>query len=391
MTFAAALLLQTGNSFPGTAAAAQEDVPGVYQVMVSSMVYGTHVKVEYPVLNGVEGYDQNVVDTINTYFYEEARKVIEEQGPETDSVILDLQNAGSNMAEYVSYEVTCDSIYLNGNVLSVSQMYYMNMGGAHPYHFMAGTSFDLATGEKMSMGDLLGCDEVTAKEAVVAAYKETIIGQVENISEESIRNSFDEMAYWMEEDGMHVNLAQYAVASYAAGPQHVVVTGDTVSRVSGTSGASPGTEIPLTAGGTSSSDGGSQSSGSSGASGETITVINGIQAPSSDFIFPFSSSRLLTSDDLRKLEGASVEEEHYKSQLAINEILARYGYTFHAEQGGAAKEAYDKFEGLSWYESAKPYCPSGSANDMLYTYISSTELKNVDIICEWQKQHNCYY
>ena len=122
-----------------------------------------------------------------------------------------------------------------------------------------------------------------------------------------------------------------------------------------------------------------------------ITVVNGIQAPASDFIFPYSSTQTLTDSDLTKLEGSSVEEEHYKSQLAINEILARYGYVFHPENGGASKEAYDQFNGKSWYEQAKPYCPSDSANDMLYTYISSTELNNIDIICEWQKVHNCYY
>ena len=91
------------------------------------------------------------------------------------------------------------------------------------------------------------------------------------------------------------------------------------------------------------------------------------------------------------LDAETVEERHYRSQLAINEILARYGYTFSPEQGGAAKEAYDQFEGKEWYEQAKPYCPSSSANDMLYTYISDTELQNVDLICEWQKQNGCYY
>ena len=61
------------------------------------------------------------------------------------------------------------------------------------------------------------------------------------------------------------------------------------------------------------------------------------------------------------------------------------------DRGGAAKEAYDQFEGKDWYEQAKPYCPSASANEMLYTYISATELENVNIICEWQKQNGCYY
>ncbi|MCI6869035.1 MAG: YARHG domain-containing protein, partial [Lachnospiraceae bacterium] len=172
----------------------------------------------------------------------------------------------------------------------------------------------------------------------------------------------DLMEYWVQPDGMYVNIAPYNVASYAAGQQQAIVTPEILTAVqNGTT------------------------------EDEMITVINGLQAPASDFILPYSSVRSITDDDLKKLEGASVEEEHYRSQLAINEILARYGYVFHPENGGASKEAYDQFQGKSWYEQAKAYCPSESANEMLYTYLSNIELANVNRICEWQKVHNCYY
>jgi hypothetical protein len=217
----------------------------------------------------------------------------------------------------------------------------------------------------MTMGDLLGCDETTAQNAVVEAYRKDVIDKVENVTEESIRNSFDSMAFWMAEEGMYVNIAQYVVASYAAGPMQALVTPEILASVEN------GSTVET--------------------SGETVTVINGIQADADDFIFPYSSERLLTDADLVKLEGSSVEEEHYKSQLAINEILARYGYVFHPENGGSSEEAYDQFEGLAWYEEAKAYCPTTSANEMLYQYINSTESDNIDIICEWQRQHGCYY
>ena len=222
------------------------------------------------------------------------------------------------------------------------------------------------------MGDLLGYDEAAAKEAVVAVYRKNIIGQVENITEDSIRGAFDIMEYWMAQDGMHVSIPAYGVASYAAGPQEVTVTAAGVTGGSGNGSEQNAEQLPP-------------------GSGETITVIAGIQADASDFIFPYSSERALTDADLVKLEGNSVEEEHYRSQLAINEILARYGYVFHPEYGGSSEEAYDQFNGKAWYEEAKPYCPSTSANDMLYTYITDLELSNIEVICEWQKMHNCYY
>ena len=74
--------------------------------------------------------------------------------------------------------------------------------------------------------------------------------------------------------------------------------------------------------------GGDGAQESTAAGQETVTVIGGISAPASDFIFPFSSQRLITDSDLTVLQADTVEERHYKSQLAINEILARYGYVF---------------------------------------------------------------
>ena len=242
-------------------------------------------------------------------------------------------------------------------------------------------------GKELTMGDLLGCDEKAAEEAVVAAYRKNIIGQVENITEDSIRGAFDIMEYWMAQDGMHVSIPAYGVASYAAGPQEVTVTAADVTGGAG-DGSEQNAEQPPVSGDSGSDYNAEQPSADSG---ETITVIAGIQADAADFIFPYSSERALTDADLVNLEGSSVEEEHYRSQLAINEILARYGYVFHPEYGGSSEEAYDQFNGKAWYEAAKPYCPSTSANDMLYTYITDLELSNINVICEWQKAHNCYY
>ena len=191
------------------------------------------------------------------------------------------------------------------------------------------------------------------------------------------------MEYWMEEDGMHVVIGAYGIAPYVAGPQSALVTPEIFAAVlEGTQSGTADTGLDSILGADTVSTAGDN---------ETIPIINGILADASDFIFPYSSTQMLTDADLTKLEGASVEEEHYNSQLAINEILVRYGYAFDPEQGGSAKEAYDRFEGLAWYEAAKPYCPSASASEMLYTYINSTELANIDIICEWQKAHDCYY
>lgn len=348
-------------------------------------IEGEYTSVEYPVLQMTDGSTSAVIDGINLTFQKDAAKKQSEQ--ETS-----IKEQYDEIAEYnpdvqLIYDVDCAQIYISGSVYSVLLYDYSYLGGAHGYGCSVGCNYDLLTGKELTMGDLLGCEEAAAEEAVVTAYRKNIIGQVENITEESIRGAFDIMEYWMAQDGMHVSIPAYGVASYAAGPQEVIVTAADVTGGAG-DGSEQNAEQPPT-GGESGSDYNAEQPSADG--GETITVIAGIQADASDFIFPYSSERALTDEDLVQLEGSSVEEEHYRSQLAINEILARYGYVFHPENGGSSKEAYDQFNGKAWYEAAKPYCPSTSANDMLYTYITDLELSNIDLICEWQKVHNCYY
>lgn len=122
----------------------------------------------------------------------------------------------------------------------------------------------------------------------------------------------------------------------------------------------------------------------------TVEVYYGLTASTEDFIFPYSSTRVLTDADLKILEADTVDEEHYWSQLAINEMLARYGYPFNPEKSETSRDAYDQFAGLDWYEAAKAQCPYSSGADVLAN-MNSVEKKNVSILNDWQKAHGCYY
>lgn len=122
----------------------------------------------------------------------------------------------------------------------------------------------------------------------------------------------------------------------------------------------------------------------------TVEVYYGLTASTEDFIFPYSSTLVLTDADLTILEADTVDEEHYRSQLAINEILARYGYPFDPEKSETSKDAYDQFAGLDWYEAAKAQCPYSKGAEVLAN-MNSVEKQNVSILNEWQKAHGCYY
>lgn len=198
-------------------------------------INGIYTSVEYPVLQMADGSSLAVIDGINLTFQKDAEKKQSEQ----ESSIKEQYD---EIAEYnpdvqLIYDVDCAQIYISGSVYSVLLYDYSYLGGAHGYGYQVGCNYDLQTGKELTMGDLLGCDEKAAEEAVVAAYRKNIIGQVENITEDSIRGAFDIMEYWMAQDGMHVSIPAYGVASYAAGPQEVTVTAADV-----TGGAGDGSE-----------------------------------------------------------------------------------------------------------------------------------------------------
>ena len=128
-------------------------------------------------------------------------------------------------------------------------------------------------------------------------------------------------------------------------------------------------------------------------SAEVLTIYGGIQAPASDFLFPESSSSYLSYDRMNQvLESGSSETMHTLSQLAINELLARYGYPF-TSSSSTAQDARNKFGGTGWYQSVQSICPVGAGEwDVLRdNYFNSYERANFKALNEWQKDHGVYY
>lgn len=122
---------------------------------------------------------------------------------------------------------------------------------------------------------------------------------------------------------------------------------------------------------------------------ETIVVIHGIEAPVTDFVFPHSSTTKLKNSDLKQWRSLSDRDKHFTSQLAINEIFARYGYSF-KKSTKTAEDARQHFEDLEWYKEAQKYCPSSDPDVIEKTYMTSQEVYNIKLINAWQKKYDHY-
>lgn len=124
---------------------------------------------------------------------------------------------------------------------------------------------------------------------------------------------------------------------------------------------------------------------------EVITIYGGIQATASDFLFPESSSEYLTTARMNQvMESSDANMMHKLSQLAINEILARYGYRF-TSSSQTAQDARDQFENKGWYQSVRQICPSNQWDVLRANYMNSYERANFDALNQWQKDHGVYY
>ena len=128
------------------------------------------------------------------------------------------------------------------------------------------------------------------------------------------------------------------------------------------------------------------SAGNVGTTGDFITIVNGIRAPKSDFFFWYSSSQLLTADDLANLYDDDPLMRKRYSQLAINEIFCRYGYIFTTDTV-TAQDVRSNFGGKDWYVRAQQYCPSQDQDILRTNYMNSTERANIKLLNEWQDEY----
>lgn len=121
---------------------------------------------------------------------------------------------------------------------------------------------------------------------------------------------------------------------------------------------------------------------------ETITVVGGIQAPVSDFIFPYSSTSLLSDSELNNVLYSSDESvRKSKSQLAVNEIFARYGYVFQSDSA-TAQDARNQFNDKDWYQQARDESPSPYDWNVLHAnYLNDVEKENIKRINAWQSRY----
>lgn len=128
-----------------------------------------------------------------------------------------------------SYDSYVDKIhYFDGKYVSFCQYEYDYTGGAHGMPYLIGFTFDLETGERLMLSDIISNTEDELKDIVTQFFVKMMEEHPEvgywDDSEEYIRGITDmDALFYLTEEGITFYVGPYAISSYAAGFQEVTI------------------------------------------------------------------------------------------------------------------------------------------------------------------------
>ena len=118
-------------------------------------------------------------------------------------------------------------VYLDDHYLSFVQYGYDDWGGAHGMPYRTGFTFDLNTGERLSLTDVIGNSEEELKKIVTAYFAEDINAFPQGYWEDAVstvtKYTTLESDFYLTKDGICFYFAPYYLSSYAAGFQSEVI------------------------------------------------------------------------------------------------------------------------------------------------------------------------
>ncbi len=123
------------------------------------------------------------------------------------------------MTFFIDYTVTLD----RNDLLSITQVYYSDLGGAHPITSKVSRTFDLKAKKQLGLGDIL---EGTEREIEVAAFRafdqylEKEFGEYPDYAatvKSDMEKKFDNICYYLDDNGLVIYYQVYQVGPYAMG------------------------------------------------------------------------------------------------------------------------------------------------------------------------------
>lgn len=175
------------------------------------------VKESYPGAEKINAYMQSVMDENIQYAWEGAEESAQMR-EEYETYAPPAYSLSSNV-----YEIT----YVDDAYLSYCQGEYIYWGGAHGMPDRTGYTFDLQTGECLTLPDVVGNSEEELKEIVGRYYEELISQTPESYWEDSVEYIKEDTDYetdfYLTAEGIRFFREPYEIAAYASGFPEVTI------------------------------------------------------------------------------------------------------------------------------------------------------------------------
>lgn len=192
-----------------------------------------NISITYPVIKNENNIE--ALEKINNYYIEFAQNyILNIEKEEKAFAQEDFEFAKEENRDFIPHEyVSTVDLEYNGKVVSFLNIQYMNTGGAHPNSIQVADTFDVATGEKLTLEEVMGKNQDEVKNIVL----EKVISEIEKVKgtdefyyyetyKDDIKTTFNPADYFITNDGLCVFYQQYSIAPYVAGFPTFVISND---------------------------------------------------------------------------------------------------------------------------------------------------------------------
>lgn len=183
-------------------------------------------------------YDNYELDEADAKRFPELAKTLSDISKQNDDELnneyirlkdlyMEFETDEANDEYYLRYEYTYTGDVLRADkaVLSIARSFYSYEGGAHGYYTSTGEAYDVATGKKLELGDLV-VDKNAFTESIKAKLNENypdtyFFEDLDTYFANEIYSGENELSWTIDYSGVTIYFQPYELASYADGILYV--------------------------------------------------------------------------------------------------------------------------------------------------------------------------
>ena len=169
----------------------------------------------YPVFVANEGDNEEYIAEVNGIFKNSALETVKEAELEYESYKRTIEN-GYKWTSVNDFKYYTDIHMVEKGIISITEAWYFNYGGAHGMPFRISHTFDVVNGKELALSDLVYGDEEEIAEAFAMEFVK-VSDSFYGYAPETVFAHFPEAQFYVNKDGVTAYFQPYEVAPYSEG------------------------------------------------------------------------------------------------------------------------------------------------------------------------------